>query len=112
MMMRLMSPRRTAPYHTLDSSSRITSPRTVAPGTTQTLEWIVGPLPKRAAMPACPVGSESGSTCILDLMLNVRPGICNRRILPQWRDRLGVPTSGDPVHQNANDLLTLLAKCV
>src|SRR6266403_3045912 len=70
MTMRLISPRRTAPYHTLDSSSRSTSPSTVAPGTTHALECMVGPFFKRAAMPACPVGSESGSMCIS--MLDVR----------------------------------------
>src|SRR6476660_2930522 len=66
MMMRLISPRRTAPYQTLDSSSRITSPSTVAPGTTHALEWMVGPLVKRVTMPSCPVDSESGSIFIRD----------------------------------------------
>src|SRR4029077_9488881 len=64
MMMRLISPRRTAPYQTLDSSSRITSPSTVAPGTTHALEWMVGPFCSRGTMPSCPVGSESCSMCI------------------------------------------------
>jgi hypothetical protein len=32
--MRLMSPRKTAPYQTLDSSLRVMSPMTVAPETT------------------------------------------------------------------------------
>src|SRR6266496_5947941 len=66
---RLISPRRTAPYQTLDSSSRITSPITVAPGTTHALEWIVGPFLKRAAIPACPVGSVSGVICMLAINL-------------------------------------------
>src|SRR5882672_3833470 len=66
MMMRLISPRRTAPYQTLDSSSRITSPSTVAPGTTHALEWMVGPFCSRGTMPSCPVDSESGSICIRD----------------------------------------------
>src|SRR5882724_10623156 len=78
MMMRLMSPRSTAPYQTLDSSASATSPTTVAPGTIQALEWIVGPFFKRAAIPACPVGNESGSICILMfdvqcLMLDLQP---------------------------------------
>src|SRR6185369_6046009 len=64
MMMRLISPRKTAPYQTLDSSSSVTSPSTVAPGTTHALEWMVGPFCSRGTMPSCPVGSESGSTCI------------------------------------------------
>src|SRR5215472_12215828 len=72
MMMRLISPRRTAPYQTLDSSSRITSPSTVAPGTTHALEWIVGPLFKRGTMPACPIGSESGLICIRRSVLDVQ----------------------------------------
>src|SRR5205085_12019746 len=75
-MMRLMSPRSTAPYHTLDSSSRTTSPSTVAPGTTHALECIVGPFFKRAAIPPCPVGSVSGSICIRRLMFDVRYLIC------------------------------------
>src|SRR6266478_6870496 len=66
MMMRLISPRRTAPYQTLDSSSRTTSPSTVAPGTTHALEWMVGPCCSRGTMPSCPVGNESGSICIRD----------------------------------------------
>src|SRR5678816_1240886 len=66
MMMRFISPRRTAPYQTLDSSSRITSPSTVAPGTTHALEWMVGPFCSRGTMPSCPVDSESGSICIGD----------------------------------------------
>src|SRR6266508_699386 len=69
MTMRLISPRSTAPYQTLDSSSRITSPITVAPGTTHALEWMVGPFLKRAAIPACPVGSVSGVTCMLAINL-------------------------------------------
>src|SRR5262249_22596943 len=64
MTMRLISPRRTAPYHTLDSSPRITSPSTVAPGTTQALEWMVGPFCSRGTIPSWPVGIESGSICI------------------------------------------------
>src|SRR6266403_3225696 len=68
---RLISPRSTAPYQTLDSSSRITSPMTVAPGTTHALEWMVGPFFKRAVIPACPVGSVSGSMCIQDLTFNI-----------------------------------------
>src|SRR5882672_1599333 len=64
MMMRLISPRSTAPYQTLDSSASVTSPTTVAPETIHALEWIVGPFFKRAAIPACPVGNESGSICI------------------------------------------------
>src|SRR4029078_1331801 len=64
MIMRLISPRRTAPYQTLDSSSRITSPSTVAPGTIHALEWIEGPFCSRWAIPSCPVGSESCSMCI------------------------------------------------
>src|SRR5204862_4771536 len=73
-MMRLMSPRSTAPYQTLDSSSRITSPITVAPGTTHALEWMVGPFFKRAAIPAFPVGNVSDSMCLQDLTFNiVRP---------------------------------------
>src|SRR4029077_3576768 len=64
MTMRLISPRSTAPYQTLDSSSIITSPIPVAPGTTHALEWMVGPFFKRAAIPACPAGSGSGSMCI------------------------------------------------
>src|SRR5207244_5037336 len=71
MTIRLISPRSTAPYHTLDSSSRITSPITVAPGTTHALEWMVGPFFKRAVIPACPVGSVSGSMCIQDLTFNI-----------------------------------------
>src|SRR4029077_2922007 len=66
MIMRLISATRTAPYQTLDSSSSITSPSTVAPGTTHALEWMVGPLVKRGTMPSCPVDSESGSICIRD----------------------------------------------
>src|SRR5436189_4427754 len=68
---RLISPRSTAPYQTLDSSSRTTSPTTVAPGTTHALEWMVGPFFKRAAIPACPVGSESASICIQELKFNI-----------------------------------------
>src|SRR5438128_6403060 len=64
MTMRLMSPRSTAPYQTLDSSASVTSPTTVAPGTIHALEWIVGPFFKRAAIPECPVGCESRSICI------------------------------------------------
>src|SRR6266496_2445280 len=71
MTIRLISPRSTAPYHTLDSSSRITSPITVAPGTTHALEWMVGPFVKRATIPACPVGSVSGSMCIQDLTFSI-----------------------------------------
>src|SRR5882757_7313472 len=67
--MRLISPRSTAPYQTLDSSSRTTSPITVAPGTTHALEWMVGPFLKRAAIPACPVGSVSGVVCMLAINL-------------------------------------------
>src|SRR4029453_7015525 len=66
MIIRLMSPRRTAPYQTLDSSSRLTSPSTVAPGTIHALEWIVGPFCSRGMIPPCPVGSESSSICIRD----------------------------------------------
>src|SRR6476660_7519526 len=66
MMMRLISPRRTAPYQTLDSSSRTTSPSTVAPGTTHALEWMVGPFCSRGTMPSCPVDSESGLIFIRD----------------------------------------------
>src|SRR6186997_2768610 len=64
MTMRLISPRRTAPYQTLDSSSRITSPSTVAPGTTHALEWMVGPFCSRGTIPSRPVGIESDSICI------------------------------------------------
>src|SRR5215472_10895944 len=64
MTMRLMSPRSTAPYQTLDSSSRMTSPSTVAPGTTHALEWTVGPFCNRGTTPSNPVGNESGSICI------------------------------------------------
>src|SRR5207248_4231883 len=67
--MRLISPRSTAPYQTLDSSSRTTSPITVAPGTTHALEWMVGPFLKRAAIPACPVVSVSGVICMLAINL-------------------------------------------
>src|SRR6476660_1229569 len=66
MTMRLISPRKSAPYQTLDSSSRITSPSTLAPGTTHALEWMVGPFCNRATMPSCPVDNESGSICIRD----------------------------------------------
>src|SRR5215475_1465680 len=66
MMMRLISPRSTAPYQTLESSSRITSPSTVAPGTTHALEWMVGPFCSRGMIPLRPVGNESGSICIRD----------------------------------------------
>src|SRR5215475_4740379 len=66
MMMRLISPRSTAPYQTLESSSRITSPSTVAPGTTHALEWMVGPFCSRGTIPSRPVGNESGSICIRD----------------------------------------------
>ncbi len=77
MMMRLISPRSTAPYQTLDSSSRITSPSTVAPGTTHALEWMVGPFCNRGTIPSCPVGSESGSICIRDERerWNVQPAV-------------------------------------
>src|SRR4029450_5238836 len=67
--MRLRSPRSTAPYQTLDSSSRITSPITVAPGTTHALEWMVGLFLRRAAIPACPVGSVSVVTCMVTINL-------------------------------------------
>src|SRR6478672_10596004 len=66
MTMLLISPRKTAPYQTLDSSSRITSPSTVAPGTIHALEWMVGPFCSRGTMPSCPVDNESGSICIRD----------------------------------------------
>src|SRR5205823_2482966 len=71
MTIRLISPRSTAPYHTLDSSSKITSPITVAPGTTHALEWMVGPFFKRPRIPACLVGSESASLCIQDPTFNI-----------------------------------------
>src|SRR5437773_4346592 len=71
MTIRLISPRSAAPYHTLDSSSRITSPITVAPGTTHALEWMVGPFFKRPRIPACPVGSESAPICIQDPTFNI-----------------------------------------
>src|SRR5438132_12075269 len=61
-MMRLMSPRSTAPYQTLDSSSSVTSPMTVAPGTTHALEWMVGPFFKRATMPAKILASTAPTT--------------------------------------------------
>src|SRR4026209_2418914 len=64
MMIRLISPRSTAPYQTLESSSRTTSPSKVAPGTIHALEWIVGPFCSRWTIPSCPVGSESCSMCI------------------------------------------------
>src|SRR6266516_7194706 len=89
MMMRLMSPRNTAPYQTLDSSASVTSPTTVAPGTIHALEWIVGPFFKRAAIPACPVGSESGSTCIS--MFDVR---CSMFYLQQPHSSEPPPGSG------------------
>src|SRR6266513_1336913 len=89
MTIRLISPRSTAPYHTLDSSSRITSPITVAPGTTHALEWMVGPFFKRAVIPACPVGSVSGSMCIQDLTFNIVRSASNAEF---WRqDKQSTP---------------------
>src|SRR6266540_900015 len=86
-MMRLMSPRKTAPYHTLDSSASVTSPSTVAPGTIQALEWIVGPFLSRAGMPVCPVGNESGSICIGQLTSNSDKPRAGAQPADIWRQR-------------------------
>ena len=47
--MKLMSPRKTAPYHTLERSPILTSPKTVADGAMKTSLSKRGDLPRKAA---------------------------------------------------------------